>query len=265
MSNDLPTNSPRSQQQQNFQGLNQIDNFKSNINYKFNDSNKTAMIIGNNNLSNIIFIPRTIKHNMQDYLVTEISEGSFQNLFIQSVQFEANSEVRTIGKNAFAYSMITNITIPQHVTEICENAFFNCQLLKQVNFQENSELNKIGEKSFSHCAIENINIPSHVKEIFPKIFINYQNLQCKYYNNDIIITKTDSKSEEFDNLIFARYNIVTTIIPPFVKRIGESVFTGSLLEYIVIPSNVTEICTSAFSLCNSLEKVEFMPDSKLNI
>ena len=170
MGNDLSINSPRFQQQKNLKGLNPTDNLKSNINYKFNDSNNTAMIIGINNLSNTIFIPRTVKHNMRDYFVTEISEGSFQNLFIQLVQFEANSEVRIIGKNAFAYSMITNITIPQHVTEICENAFFNCQLLKQVNFQENSELNKIGEKSFSQCAIENINIPSHVKEIYPMAF-----------------------------------------------------------------------------------------------
>lgn len=53
------------------------------LSFEFNEDDKTAKITGlkTNKKSDFIFIPRTITNNEHEYIITEISEGSFdQNL-----------------------------------------------------------------------------------------------------------------------------------------------------------------------------------------
>ena len=45
------------------------------------------------------------------------------------------------------------------------------------------------------------------------------------------------------------------VIPKTVKVIGHMAFLKSLIEEIVIPNQVTEICNGAFSYCKNLERV----------
>lgn len=302
----------------------QDNSVEDSLNYIFNDKDKTCKIIGGNNFSSSVFIPRSVKRNMQDYIITEISEGSFSNSFIQTVEFPSNSEVRIIGKEAFSESLITKIIIPQHVTEICEGAFNRCKQLNQVIFSENSELLKIGKNSFRLCAIESISIPSHVTEICEYAFSscfqmkdiefsnnselktigkgaflctkienfiilsndidfkdewNYNMNQLKnikisekaksqfIYSDDgkFIFKKSDPNSEDYDSLFFSQKDITEVTIPPFIKRISSCAFAFSKIEYIMIPKQVTEICSFAFSNCKELQKVEFEENSDLQI
>lgn len=80
MGNDISTNQPSlvpPPKIKNFQELIHAKSINENLIFDFNDNDKTAMVIGNNNLSTKIFIPHSIKHNDQDYIIIGIAEGSF--------------------------------------------------------------------------------------------------------------------------------------------------------------------------------------------
>ena len=56
--------------------------------------------------------------------VEVIGESAFSKCEeIQSVEFEPNSELRIISKKAFYWSTLKKISIPSHVTCICDKVF----------------------------------------------------------------------------------------------------------------------------------------------
>lgn len=56
--------------------------------------------------------------------VKSISTKAFSNyMSLSHIEFQPNSELQNIGSFAFSESL-RDIVIPQHVTKICENAFF---------------------------------------------------------------------------------------------------------------------------------------------
>lgn len=135
------------------------------LSFDFDEEKQTAKVTGiNSNVDpDYILIPRTVKHNEHEFLVTEISEGSFEgSKSLKIVFFSPDTEVRVIGKNSFASSTIKRIIIPSTVDKICENAFFNCERLEKVSFPKNPQLKIISANSFSSTAIESIAIPSNV-------------------------------------------------------------------------------------------------------
>ena len=57
------------------------------LTYLINEEEKTASIIQCDNYINSVFIPRSINHEKKEYIVTSISERSFENLTIKSIHF----------------------------------------------------------------------------------------------------------------------------------------------------------------------------------
>lgn len=379
-----------------------------NIVFKLNDDTKTANICDNNNACGAVFIPRSICHNNQEYIINRIEERSFHGSNVESIEFAPNSELRTIESNAFngsnirrlslpsslnclksgwcaetkelkkvtiqpnnknfmniddkmiigksdsdndeydvllfvrrdiekvtipsfikkidafsfSLSSIKSIEIPQHVTDICENAFQFCVNLQKVTFQPNSELRKIGKNAFHIVSIRSISIPKHVikiekncfyqcdslekieidpdselqkiermafsetkieKLVFPsnlselesgwcdglknliEIKIMENNQYFKKYNENMIVGKSDQKSDIFDILVFVNRNVNSIIIPPEIKIIASYALSYSLITQIYIPQNVTELCEGVFHNCKNLRHIEFSPDSELKI
>lgn len=116
------------------------------------------------------------------------------------------------------------------------------------------------------------------------------NHNFSYLNNSIIIGKSDSKSSQYDTVLFAVRNIKNAVIPSFIKRIAPRAFEDcrrlksiefekdskltyieqysfahSSLDGICIPQNVNIIGYYAFYQCNELKKIEFGHHSKLNM
>ena len=83
----------------------------------------------------------------------------------KSIQFPSNSEIRTIGSNAFQYSTIRSFTIPPHLTTICEKAFSGCRLLQTFEIPANSELRTIESCAFSLTSIESLTIPPSLVDL----------------------------------------------------------------------------------------------------
>ena len=277
MGNDISTNQPSlvpPPKIKNIQELIHAKSINENLIFDFNDNDKTAMVIGNNNLSTKIFIPHSIKHNDQDYIIIGIAEGSFQNSNIQSVKFPSDSEVRIIGKKAFSGTKIGSIDIPPHVTEIGEWAFSECRNLWWISF--NFELKTIGRGAFHLTNLMTIFIEESVTELadgwnnnmkmLEKICVVKGNKNFKISDDKIFIFgKSDPSSDEYDTIVFSNRSITNVTIPPFIKKIGSSAFAYSKLKSITIPKQVIEISERSFYSCGELQTVDFEENSELQI
>ena len=79
--------------------------------------------------------------------------------------FSNESELTTIGEDAFSNSSIEYIKIPKSVTIIGNCAFYNCKQIKSIEFNKGSKLCSLGKQSFKESSIFTILIPDEVKTI----------------------------------------------------------------------------------------------------
>lgn len=177
---------------------------------------------------------------------------------------------------AFERSSLEMITIPSHVTQINISAFADCKSLRSVEYSPNSELRSINECLFEGSSIENIVIPPSV-EILDKfwynglnenfsISISPENHNFSWFNEKILLGKTNPSNDDFDVIVFVKRNIRSIEIPSFIKKIGSCAFESCKhLTRINIPMNITEIGDYAFSGCTSLRECEFAQNSELQI
>lgn len=198
---------------------------------------KTASLFLDVSATGDVIIPRSIIFNSNEYIITEICEGSFKSSSnINSIQFDVNSMVKLIDNLTFSKSSIKKILIPASVTNIGSFVFSYCKFLKKIDFSENSELNEIEKSAFSNSAIESITIPRSVVKLG----------ECCFYYCKQLKTVTFSK----DSLL---------------KKIDEFLFSFSSVEKVVIPPKVEEINRYAFSYCKKLKSIDFMPKSELKM
>ncbi len=136
--------------------------------------------------------------------------------------------VTGILQNAFLDSPITSITIPDSVTSIGYQAFFNCNSLTTVEFGANSQLTSIGDWAFYSCnSLTTVEFGA--------------NSQLTNIGEDAFKDCT---------------NLTTITIPKGVTSIGEDAFYNcSNLTSITIPDSVTDIGESVFSGCSSLQSI----------
>ena len=191
--------------------------------------------------------------------------------------------------------LITQLEIPESVTNIRNWAFYNCSCLTSITISES--VTSIGEMAFEGCnSLESVNIPSSVTELGRDIFYKCSNLTQVNFNGDISawlnFLNLDNGSQlvssdrtiYIDNQIpsgeivipegitsipykaFCNFTKVTGVtIPNSVTSIGSYAFYNcSGLTSIVIPDGVTSIGGSAFSYCSSLTSIT-IPDSVTSI
>ena len=145
---------------------------------------------------------------------------------IINVIFENESVCKTIGNNAFAYSKITEITLPNSLTAINAGAFSECDSLTSVVIPES--VGAISSYVFTGCSnLANVTLPSGATSIGSHSFSNCTSL--------------------------ASINI-----PSSVLTIGDYAFDGcSSLTAINIPEQLTSIGTYTFRNCELLETINY--------
>lgn len=121
---------------------------------------------------------------------------------------------------------LTEVTLPDSITEIRGQAFKNCRSLERVTLPKN--LTYLGGEAFYHCSsLEEVNLPAGLTEIRGNTF------------------------EECSSLLRIE-------IPDNVTRIGGHAFYGntSLEEVVISPdSKLQQIGSSAFRCCDSLREI----------
>lgn len=130
---------------------------KSNINSNEHDE----LVFANHYIENIT-IPSFVKY---------IGPSLFSDCFrLKKVEILLDSELLTIGKNAFKGSKIEHIHIPSCTNVIGECAFGFCKNLHYLDIPQNSELQIIKESAFYSSAIECFYIPPQVTTIEEQVF-----------------------------------------------------------------------------------------------
>ena len=114
----------------------------------------------------LLFARRDIVKARIPSFITKIENYAFDECKkLRSVVFSDDSKLTSLGKAAFAGSLIDGIFIPDHVAVIGQYAFTNCRNLTKVCFSKNSELSAIEDKVFMFSELTSFIIPHRVSRI----------------------------------------------------------------------------------------------------
>ena len=140
-----------------------------------------------------------------------------------------------IGDYAFSYSGLTGVVIPNNVQSIGIGAFSTCRSLAQVVIGD--KVSNIGRSAFADCAALNL-------------FTVSENNQKYICEDSMLLSKDKTVLYVFPG------GKKSTIIPNYIKKIGDGAFAGHNISRIEIPDNVVSIGEYAFSGCNDV--IEFI-------
>ena len=167
--------------------------------------------------------------------------------------------ITVIGNNAFFNcSNIQSINIHKNVKSIGNNAFQNCAALSNMNFETGSKLNSIGDAAFYNCtALTSIDIPENVTTIKNKAFDGSGLKSITIPKNVVSIENLAfSNCKSLLNVYFEDGSVLDTI--------GEEAFKSCVkLTAIEIPDSVDTIDIYAFDSCESLEAVKLPENADL--
>ena len=134
----------------------------------------------------------------------------------------------SIGHKAFNGCLITEITIPESVTNIAQDAFAECNNLLTATINCNlPDYNSASASPFYNCKIQNLIFGSNVTSVGKNAF------------EDNSTVKTIS----FTGKIPTFYNYYNSF-----SGVNKINFNGSLLQYIENPGNLTPKLTSCYKL-----------------
>lgn len=138
---------------------------------------------------------------------------------------------------AFESANIKSVTLPDGLTTIGNSAFYNCVNLTTVSIPEG--VTTIGNYAFQSCsALKSIDIPASVTTLGDSAFLVYDFTSYNYYSVLESVTFGAGSKLEY---------------------IGAYAFAGTNIKSIDIPASVETVGMSVFSMCTSLQSVEFDP------
>jgi hypothetical protein len=174
-----------------------------------------------------------------------------------------------IGGYAFGWcTSVTNVSLPNSVTNIGEWAFYYCPNLAGITLPGN--LKRIGDQAFAACRLSSVAIPSGAASIGSAAFYG-----CISLTNITIPGSTTSMGEAPFRACAGLVAIVVDPDNPNYSSVDGVLFNKNrttLIQYAggngersyTIPSSVTNIADDAFCQCTSLTNIT-MPNGLTRI
>ena len=177
--------------------------------------------------------------------ITAISDGVFNKTAITSVQLP--STLTELGAAFTDCDLLTEIEIPEGVTELHRATFSGCKALRKVTLPQS--LTSIGASAFAGCeALAELSIPSGVTAVG----------DCAFHSC-AALTEIDIPDgvTTIDYRTFLGCKSLRRVrMPAHLKEIGFSAFEGcESLEEITLPETIATISGSAFEGCTRLRAV----------
>ena len=172
----------------------------------------------NKNLSGALTVPASVTYGKYTYTVNEMEVQVFEECS-QLTEVTLPNTMTEIPRLAFnACTTLTKVSIPSALTSIGQNAFYECSALQNVSLP--ASLTEIGARAFYNCdAITSVSIPAGVKIIGVWCFRNCDKLSS---------VKLSEGLTEIQGYAFAECTSLTTLtLPASLKSMGEYVFTGN--------------------------------------
>lgn len=184
------------------------------------------------------------------------------NYSLKEVSFAEGSTLGVIPRGAFGYcAALTQINVPETVTNIDALAFVNCQRLAELDFSEN--LKTIGDCAFEGCsALESVSFPETLEKIGNMAFYKSGLTEVTVPDGvrDVEKTETDGDGKP---VTVTEYGLGYAAFHSCEKLLKASVGSG----ITVLRSGVFGYCTALkeVRLTQSLKKIEgaYFIDGKL--
>lgn len=231
--------------------------FSSSENLKYVYIGRGVTSIGDSAFSNCDNLKRVIFLNGASDL-TSIGDSAF-NSCTSLTSFVFPDSLTYIGRHAFAYSGISNLEIPDSVTQLGMMAFRGCENLKSVII--GSGLSTIETGSFLSC--ENLGyvyIPGTVQTIKLISFAWCPKIETLIIGDGVKMIDSHAFScapQIYENTEApSNTSLKTLIIPDSVEEIWNHAFYGmEALEELTIGNGITRIASDCFYNCFSLEEL----------
>ena len=149
-------------------------------------------------------------------------------------------------------NLVTNLVIPETITEITSFAFFGATCLRSVNMP--NSVTSIGGYAFKNCSgLTSVTIPNSVTSIGGSAFENCSGLTSLTIGNSVT---------NIDSYAFSQCSGLTSVtIPNSVTYIGgHAFFLCRGLTSVTIGNSVSSIASNAFNSCNGLTSVYYTGD-----
>ena len=184
------------------------------LQYSYNDEDLTATVSGYTGAATELVIPAEVTHEGETYKVTAIGGYAFLGDFT-----------------------LTNVIIPEGVTEIAYFAFARCTSLTNVTIPEG--VTHIGNRAFDSCtSLKSVTIPEGVTHIGNRAFWDCTSL--KSVSLPASLTVCD---QAFYRLILTKVTFAHQEPPDFIWILPEDrppAFWGSTIEQIQLPEGADE-------------------------
>ena len=176
---------------------------------------------------------------------TTIGDNAFSDcsLSLKSVTFGVNSQLESIGANAFSNSGLTFIVIPSLVTTIADEAFQGCSHLTSVTFESGaSQLVSIGRGAFFNAGLTSFTVPASVTTIGASAFYD-----CSFLASVIIACGGASAltihSTSFDTSLGVTSGVTTLALP------ATATYTGSVHTTTLLCPTIGTDCSTNVNIC----------------
>lgn len=249
----------------------------------------------------LVFARRDIrKATIPSYIKRILPYAFHYCQMLETIWFTDDSNLQEIKYGAFYECSIKSISIPPSVTKIDNMAFYKCKNLERIEISPNSNLCYLGSDLFYNTKIKAIYLPEKVYHLsiscfnytplLSDIIISPDNKNFLYFEDKIIMRKSNKDRDEFDSIFFAKRDLRNLVIPSFIqyifpfafeystnltkvdfsidsnlKVIYKYAFYCSSIEELILPPSVTKICQNAFDNCKKLRRVVFHENSQLKL